>query len=118
MDQQAKVKWVEALRSGKYKQTTGNLKTSKEGECFYCCLGVLCEVMGVEEEQSLIVANVFGEQGRIMYHSFKQNEFFNSGTLDEGSFGLSKSEISILTDMNDMMNRSFNEIADYIEENL
>lgn len=36
--------WVEALRSGKYKQTKGKLK-SRNGA--YCCLGVLCEVAEV-----------------------------------------------------------------------
>lgn len=33
-------KWVEALRSGKYKQTKETLQ-DKEG---YCCLGVACEL--------------------------------------------------------------------------
>lgn len=36
--------WLEALRSGSYKQTKGKLK-SRNGS--YCCLGVLCEVAGV-----------------------------------------------------------------------
>lgn len=33
-------KWVDALRSGKYKQTKGVLKDSNG----YCCLGVLCDI--------------------------------------------------------------------------
>lgn len=33
-------KWVDALRSGKYQQTTGKLS---DGQA-YCCLGVACEV--------------------------------------------------------------------------
>jgi hypothetical protein len=36
--------WLEALRSGKFKQTTGKLK-SRNGA--YCCLGVACEVAGI-----------------------------------------------------------------------
>jgi hypothetical protein len=36
-------KWVEALRSGEYKQTTEVLR-SREGDC-YCCLGVLCNLI-------------------------------------------------------------------------
>lgn len=35
-------RWVDALRSGKYKQARGRLKTD-DG---YCCLGVLCDVSG------------------------------------------------------------------------
>lgn len=39
-------KWVEALRSGKYEQGKGYL--CRDGK--YCCLGVLCEVMGLEKK--------------------------------------------------------------------
>lgn len=38
------MKWVEALRSGKYKQGARYLK--KNGR--YCCLGVLCEITGFQ----------------------------------------------------------------------
>lgn len=38
-------KWVAALRSGEYKQTTGELKNFVG----HCCLGVLCE-LAVEED--------------------------------------------------------------------
>ncbi len=38
-------KWVRALRSGKYKQAQGVLKTkTKTGRVRHCCLGVLCEL--------------------------------------------------------------------------
>ena len=33
-------RWVEALRSGEYKQGTGRLRSGDE----YCCLGVACDV--------------------------------------------------------------------------
>lgn len=37
--------WVRALRSGKYKQTTGVLTMLKEDKpAGYCCLGVLCDL--------------------------------------------------------------------------
>ena len=44
MDTELKKKWVAALRSGQYQQGKGYLK--KDGR--YCCLGVLCSVLGVE----------------------------------------------------------------------
>ena len=40
MDKSIAKKWAAALRSGKYKQTTGSLK-NEEG---YCCLGVLASI--------------------------------------------------------------------------
>lgn len=36
-----KAKWVEALRSGEYKQTQGRLRDSDS----FCCLGVLCDLV-------------------------------------------------------------------------
>lgn len=47
MDPELKAKWVAALRSGEYKQGTGRLrKPTADGQRF-CCLGVLCEVVGI-----------------------------------------------------------------------
>ena len=37
--------WVDALKSGIYKQGQGKLHaTDIKGECMYCCLGVLCDL--------------------------------------------------------------------------
>lgn len=41
MDPVVKAKWIEALRSGKYKQTKEKLK-ARGGAM--CCLGVLCDI--------------------------------------------------------------------------
>lgn len=41
MDKKLARKWVDALRSGKYKQGRNSLV--KDGK--YCCLGVLCELL-------------------------------------------------------------------------
>lgn len=41
--------WLEALRSGKYKQTRKHLHKG-EG---YCCLGVACEVAGIPSDKGL-----------------------------------------------------------------
>lgn len=40
MNQQIKARWVEALRSGKYGQTSSYLSDSQG----FCCLGVLCDL--------------------------------------------------------------------------
>lgn len=41
MNQEIKKQWVEALRSGKYKQGKFKLKRNDQ----YCCLGVLCDIV-------------------------------------------------------------------------
>ncbi len=40
MNQEIKQKWVEALRSGEYKQGKGQLRDKDS----FCCLGVLCDI--------------------------------------------------------------------------
>ena len=52
MNKTLKEKWVNALRSGKYKQGKGRLRTCVEAtvdepnpDWKYCCLGVLCDLM-------------------------------------------------------------------------
>lgn len=46
MKKSVAMKWVKALRSGKYKQGEGALKrTSRlDGNDMHCCLGVLCDI--------------------------------------------------------------------------
>lgn len=44
MNPEIKKRWVEALRSGKYKQTAGFLRD----DFGFCCLGVLCDVVASE----------------------------------------------------------------------
>lgn len=46
MEPEWKEKWIAALRSGEYKQGYGRLCTIKDGSREYCCLGVLCDVVG------------------------------------------------------------------------
>lgn len=46
--QENRRKWLEALRSGEFKQTTGVLaRQNDDGKYGYCCLGVACEISGV-----------------------------------------------------------------------
>jgi hypothetical protein len=40
-------KWVEALRSGKYKRATHRLRANEDS---FCCLGVLCDLYAEEQE--------------------------------------------------------------------
>jgi hypothetical protein len=44
MDPNIKTLWVNALRSGQYKQISGNLCKEVNGTSCFCALGVLCEV--------------------------------------------------------------------------
>jgi hypothetical protein len=50
LDPKVKTKWLQALRSRKFKQGKGQLQNI-QGECpTYCCLGVLAEVQGLDSK--------------------------------------------------------------------
>lgn len=45
MNPKIKKLWIEALRSGKYRQVDGELRgKTKSGKTGFCCLGVLCNL--------------------------------------------------------------------------
>lgn len=46
MNKRIAKKWIKALRSGKYKQSTGTLRTDRG----FCCLGVLCDLYAKEKK--------------------------------------------------------------------
>jgi hypothetical protein len=105
MDAQIKTKWVEALRSGEYEQATGRLKDGNE----FCCLGVLCTVMGAQWRDMGPYLDGFSLRDE------NDDELLSLRTLDSVGFG--ESTQGTLVKMNDD-GISFPEIADYIEKHL
>jgi hypothetical protein len=107
MDPELKAKWLEALRSGHYAQTREYLR--QDGG--YCCLGVLCDVVDPE---------AWGEEDRWQYA--------DEGDIDAEicelpeSFrhraGITDRAQSVLIELNDCEEATFEQIADYIEANL
>lgn len=104
-----KAKWVEALRSGKYKQGKGRLRDTDDN---FCCLGVLWDVYSGEWVQD---AN-----GK---WCTPEREYGYFETADVPG-GLSSDTQEKLYSMNDGKNdfqgdpKDFAQIADWIEENL
>ena len=94
-------KWIKALRSGKYKQTTGTLQDDQG----YCCLGVACKVVVKRKDLKLrygILIGVF--PSRQLSPLWLGNVNFKIANL----FGTS------LSVLNDDHNYSFNDIADIL----
>lgn len=92
-----KEKWLAALRSGEYEQCKEALH--KDGG--HCCLGVAEIVLGINsiDETGLIL------KGKNIPEAIKGASFENK-------------TVGTLTRMNDIENKSFLEIADWIEANL
>lgn len=107
MNQDIKREWVAKLRSGKYEQGKGRLR-SKGNQ--YCCLGVLCEI-GVEDG-TIEPPILMGEN-----YSYGMNTGFLPDALVK-EYGLRGQETITLMGMNDEKNMSFGQIAQYIEQNL
>jgi hypothetical protein len=102
MDKKIKEKWVQALRSGEYKQGTTLLYNKEQNT--YCCLGVLSVINGVNP-------NLRKRRGE---------EYLSQAA--EKEFDLTYDEQQILGRMNDgsgyEVQRNFIQIADYIEKEL
>ncbi len=122
MNPEAKRLWLEALRSGKYKQGKDALKIEGvDGIVRHCCLGVLCEI-AVRAGVSLLV------QPRVMGYGTIQTSFDEEpGTLPEAVrvwAGLEEVNPTIsregnvsLAQLNDR-GATFAEIAEHIEREL
>lgn len=96
MDEQIKKQWVEALRSGKYKQGKKCLRSESDT---YCCLGVLCDI-----KQKDIWKNA------ISFESMPRANILDWAKLDVNTaINLAKKNDN---------GASFEEIADWIETNL
>lgn len=113
MDVELKRKWLEALRSGRYKQGRFALKRGDE----YCCLGILCEVGGLRE-----IPPKDRWEDKSTFQSWGN---FNSALVLPRSFRdhckISALEVEHLAGMNDRRGTctfNFTKIADWIEENL
>jgi len=122
MNEEIKAKWLDALRSGKYQQTTNVLRRERHGAASYCCLGVLCEVVDPD--------GVWMESGS---GQGANNRTFGFGTPQADGFppkrvsvaaGLSAGEMQHLSAMNDGATTApeegatFLEIADWIATHL
>ena len=107
--------WIEALRSGEYKQGQNKLGRIRGRDIFYCCLGVACEVA---------VKEGFVDIERTVYYNNVNYDGFSTHLPEsvEAALGLNNPVQSLLIDLNDEegsgfaeIGSSFTEIADYLE---
>lgn len=98
--------WIEALRSGKYKQGRRRLF----GDDAYCCLGVACELLGIPKKQDSVGAWVFGDG---MYGVISSDVAKQLGLHDEFGTARVRPNPGLMT-MNDE-GVSFAAIADLLE---
>lgn len=103
MDREWRDEWCRALRSGEFVQSRWQLRYDTRERC---CLGVLCDVRP-DVTWSGVLASFEGEE--------------SSGGLPRSlraELGISDQAHDTLTQMNDVQDKSFARIADWIEANL
>ncbi len=108
-----KQKWIDALRSGKFKQAQKTLKLDHGGghESF-CCLGVLCEISALGRWTK-------HHNGTYQIPINEQTRFFGSTIPDYmlSKIGLNSIDQNALVRMNDS-GESFEAIANHIENEI
>ena len=122
-----KTKWVADLRSGKFPQTTTVLRNGNG----YCCLGVLCDLYSRETGVEWAVPNDYdtctmhGADSVLPYEVRVWADLPNehgayvavSKRYDEGE-DTTVFHSPSLTELNDIWDYDFKQIADVIEEQL
>lgn len=122
MSPQWKQRWLEALRGGKYQQGHGGLRgyshTGKGrlpviNDAGYCCLGVLCDVVDPTKWAKDDV-----QIGGYSHGPSHNTSYWFPGSAVAEEAGLSENAMHVLAAMNDTQTLSFEQIADWIEQNL
>lgn len=97
-------RWIAALRSGEYIQGRGQLRNQDK----FCCLGILCNLHAQDHPQiaasQLSPTFYLGKKADLAHEVVRWAD-------------ISVSSESVLMDMNDAKQWSFNQIADHIKEN-
>ncbi len=105
MNKAIKKKWIDALRSGQYRQTRDKLKSRNGG---FCCLGVLCDIQDAtwrwKEGDLYFVGQEAFLPPEKYRHDLSHETICNLAYRNDGEEGYHK--------------HSFSEIANYIEDNL
>jgi hypothetical protein len=108
-------KWIEALRSGKFKQCKQVLRKQNGSHISFCCLGVATEISGL----CTVDGNFYLDETEALSYSALLppcvQDWLNITTI-EGRYIDKDGSANFLTVNNDS-GKSFDEIADIIESN-
>lgn len=106
-----KKKWLEALRSGEYKQGKASLRSFKQDpdskDFAYCCLGIACIVAGYKPKE---INGVYVDGAKyprvpsVLYNGSTGTVSYRLGVMNDGEEGVKP--------------KSFAQIANWIEKNL
>jgi hypothetical protein len=128
MNKELAAKWVKALKSGKYKQTTVVLSSgldliggklvihNKREGVQYCCLGVLCRVaekMPEFKDYAETIREGVVDEANL---NFTVRRPGKRGALFIRKIGMTDAQEEIFINMNDMAKSTFAEIAEKVRK--
>lgn len=116
MNPDVKKKWLEALRSGEYKQGKEALRLPDNT---FCCLGVLCDLHAKETGNQWLPVD--GDMEYLGGTCVVPDEVMQWAGLPEEDplvGGLTDQDKKYISCLNDELDYTFSEIADVIEESL
>ncbi len=100
--------WLEALESGVYKQGRSNLNYDDK----YCCLGVGCEIFGIDKVRLTSGTCLYDDQGLRAPKSLVE-KLSLYGDIGDPSDGDNEHSLAVLNDTG----KTFKQIAATIREN-
>jgi hypothetical protein len=108
LNKKFKQKWLNALRSDKYKQGVNALHNTTNNT--YCCLGVACKVAHISNN---IIDNDFTINSRMVKLPIKQS--YDASAIKQlmDNYNIQR----LLMDKNDVLQHTFKQIANFIEKN-
>lgn len=114
--------WCNTLRSGKYEQ--GRRLLHNKAQNTFCCLGVLCDLAVKAGVKVNVEVNV-EEDSRTefvtydsAYNTLPKSVQKWAGLCNEAGRPKNDERLIALWELNDLEKRSFDEIANYIEEHV
>ncbi len=120
MNPKLKAKWIEALRSGKYKQTQEYLeRLDDDGKVVgNCCLGVLCRIAKLEVHEDSRNTEFFDSEGYGSETELTENMRYKFGISEEDQQELIRRNDGTRNGQPSAKPHSFTRIADFIEKNI
>ena len=126
MNHRVKRLWLDALRSGDYMQGQGVLtQRTPEGGLLHCCMGVLCDLAVKAGVVDPPVEPVVGSSV-LRWHA-EYFDYYNTvfpPTVVQEWAGIEREHVeavpiaTYLSRLNDQCDWTFDQVADWIEENL
>lgn len=129
--QENRQKWLDALRSGKYRQGTSYLKKYDpiKKKSYFCCLGVACELaikdgLKIEVEKELGLMDIDKKEYNTVFRFDNKSDYLPYDV--QQWLGVTESDPSIkdhnnefynVSILNDEKNYKFKQIADLLEDN-